>query len=104
MKLQSKFYRAAVYAGAVFTVGVLMLIVGYILVKGIPHLSPELFAWAYNSSNVSMLPSIINTLLMTILSLIVCVPLGIGAVNGLISNSLPGKFHDTVGRIKTAGP
>ena len=79
MKLQSKFYRAAVYAGAMFTVGVLVLIVGYILVKGIPHLSPELFAWAYNSSNVSMLPSIINTLLMTILSLIVCVPLGIGA-------------------------
>lgn len=79
MKLQSKLYRAAVYAGAMFTVGVLVLIVGYILVKGIPHLSPELFAWEYNSSNVSMLPSIINTLLMTILSLIVCVPLGIGA-------------------------
>lgn len=79
MKLQSKFYRAAVYAGAMFTVGVLVLIVGYILVKGILHLSPELFAWEYNSSNVSMLPSIINTLLMTILSLIVCVPLGIGA-------------------------
>lgn len=78
-KLQARLYRAAVYSGAVFSVGVLVLIVGYILWKGIPHLSPELFAWEYNSNNVSMLPSMINTLLMTILSLIVCVPLGIGA-------------------------
>ena len=78
-KLQSRIYRFAVYAGAFFSMAVLVLIVGYILVKGIPHLSLELFAWEYNSSNVSMMPSIINTLLMTIISLCVCVPLGIGA-------------------------
>jgi phosphate transport system permease protein len=58
---------------------VLLLIVGYILIKGVPHLTPELFACEYNSNNVSMMPSIINTLLMTMISLIVCVPLGIGA-------------------------
>ncbi len=79
MKLQARLYRAAVYAGAAFSVGVLALIVGYILAKGIPHLSPELFAWEYSSTNVSMMPAIINTLLMTLLSLLVCVPLGIGA-------------------------
>ena len=79
-KIQSKVYRFAVYAGAFFSMAVLVLIVGYILIKGIPHLSPELFAWEYNSNNVSMMPSIINTLLMTLISLIVCVPLGIGAV------------------------
>ena len=78
-KLQAKLYRAAVYTGMAFSVGVLVLIVGYILWKGVPHLSPELFAWEYNSNNVSMLPSMINTLLMTLLSLLVCVPLGIGA-------------------------
>lgn len=78
-KIQAKLYRAAVYAGMVFSVGVLILIVGYILLKGVRHLTPELFAWKYNSNNVSMLPSIINTLLMTLLSLIICVPLGIGA-------------------------
>ena len=78
-KLQARLYRAAVYAGAAFSVGVLVLIVGYILWKGLPHLTPELFAWEYNSTNVSMMPSIINTLLMTVLSLLVCVPLGIGA-------------------------
>lgn len=78
-KLQAKLYRVAVYTGAAFSVGVLVLVVGYILIKGIPHLSLELFALEYNSNNVSMMPAIINTLLMTLLSLIVCVPLGIGA-------------------------
>ena len=78
-KVQATFYRSAVYAGTVFSVGVLLLIVGYILIKGIPNLTPELFAWKYNSTNVSMMPAIINTLLMTLLSLLVCVPLGIGA-------------------------
>ena len=78
-KVQAKLYRTVVYAGTVFSVGVLLLIVGYILIKGIPNLSPELFAWTYNSTNVSMMPAIINTLLMTLLSLLVCVPLGIGA-------------------------
>ncbi|MBO5501417.1 MAG: phosphate ABC transporter permease PstA [Clostridia bacterium] len=78
-KVQARLYRSAVYAGTVFSVGVLLLIVGYILIKGIPNLTPELFAWKYNSTNVSMMPAIINTLLMTLLSLLVCVPLGIGA-------------------------
>ena len=78
-KTQARIYRFAAYAGAFFSMFVLVLIVGYILIKGIPHLTPELFAWKYTSNNVSMLPSIINTFLMTLLSLIACVPLGIGA-------------------------
>lgn len=78
-KTQARIYRFAAYAGVFFSMFVLVLIVGYILIKGIPHLTPELFAWKYTSNNVSMLPSIINTFLMTLLSLLVCVPLGIGA-------------------------
>lgn len=79
MKLRDRIYRAAVYVGTFFSIAVLVLIVGYILIKGLPNLTPELFAWEYNSTNVSMMPAIINTLLMTLISLIVCIPLGIGA-------------------------
>lgn len=79
MKMKARLYRLAVYAGTCFSVAVLVVIVGYILIKGVPNLTPELFAWEYNSDNVSMMPSIINTLLMTGLSLLVCVPLGIGS-------------------------
>ena len=76
---KARYMRAMVYAGAAFTVFVLLVLVGYILVKGIPNLSPELFAWKYTSENVSLMPALINTLLMTALSLFIAVPLGIGA-------------------------
>lgn len=62
---------------AVVTVAVLTLLIGYILVKGIPNLQPSLFAWQYNTENVSMLPALINTVLMVVLSLLIAAPVGI---------------------------
>lgn len=69
----------AVSAAAVITMLSLLFIIGYILIKGIPNLTPELFVWEYNSENVSCMPAIINTLLITVLALIFAVPAGIGA-------------------------
>lgn len=60
-----------------FTIAVLGYLILYILIKGVPHLTPSLFSWEYNSDNVSMLPSLINTVLMTLLALLVAVPIGI---------------------------
>jgi len=62
---------------ALLTMFTLLFLLGYILIKGIPNLTPSLFAWEYNSENVSLLPSLINTVIMTALSLIIAVPLGI---------------------------
>ena len=59
------------------TVGIMIFIVGYILVNGIPNIKPELFAWEYTSKNVSMMPAIINTLLMTAFTLLIAVPIGV---------------------------
>ncbi len=61
------------------TVFTLVFLIGYILVKGIPNLRLSLFALEYTPENVSMLPSIINTLLMTALSLVLAVPVGLFA-------------------------
>lgn len=69
----------AVYAAAFLTLLALLFILTYILVKGIPHLSPELFSPTYTSENVSLLPALINTLFMTALALLFAVPVGIGA-------------------------
>ncbi|MDD4700353.1 MAG: phosphate ABC transporter permease PstA [Oscillospiraceae bacterium] len=66
-----------VILSAILTVGVLAILVGYILIMGIPHLNLNLFAWEYNSENVSMMPAIVNTITMTLMSLIVAVPLGV---------------------------
>ena len=62
---------------AVITIGVMIFIVAYILIKGIPNITPELFAWEYTSKNVSMMPAIINTLLMTGFTLLMAVPVGV---------------------------
>ena len=71
--------RAAVWFSAAVTMAALLFIILYILIKGIPHLTPELFAWTYTSDNVSLMPALINTLSMTALSLLFAVPAGIGA-------------------------
>ena len=62
---------------ALVTAFVLFFLIAYILIKGVPHLTLDLFSWTYNSENVSMLPSIVNTFLMTLLSLLIATPLGI---------------------------
>ncbi len=75
----SLFLRAAVWLAAVITVSALLFAIVYILVKGVPHLTPELFSPTYTTENVSLLPALINTLFMTGLALLFAVPAGIGA-------------------------
>ena len=86
-------------AAAVITVGVLGFLVIYVLVRGIPHLTPQLFAFTYTSDNVSMMPSIINTLLMTALTLVVAVPLGVFAAIYLVEYAKNGSRLIAVVRV-----
>ena len=73
----SLFLRLAVLLSAAAVIFVILFLVGYILVKGIPNITPELFSWTYNSDNVSLMPALINTIIMTFLSLLIAAPLGI---------------------------
>lgn len=66
-----------VMLSAVLTIGTLGYLIFYILIKGVPNLSPELFSLKYTSENVSMVPAIINTLIMTLLALLIAVPFGV---------------------------
>ena len=56
----------------------LLYLVGDVLVKGVPNLKPSLFAWKYTTDNVSMLPALINTVIIALTSLVVAIPLGMG--------------------------
>lgn len=76
---------------ALLTVLTLVFIVGYILIKGIPNLTPGLFQLEYNSENVSMFPAIINTICMTVLSLLIAGPLGILAAVYLVEYAKKGN-------------
>lgn len=76
---------------AVVTFAVLIFLVVYILVKGIPYLTPSLFSLEYNSENVSLMPSLINTFIMTFMSLIIAAPLGIFAAIYLVEYAKKGN-------------
>ena len=69
--------RLLVTLSAILTVAVLLFLIAYIVVMGVPKLKPSLFSLEYNSENASLFPALINTVLMTLLSLIVAVPIGI---------------------------
>lgn len=66
-----------VHLGAILTGGVVLLLVGYILITGIPNLTPSLFAWKFTTDNQSMMPALVNTLCMTVLTLLMAAPIGI---------------------------
>ena len=68
-RAQAAALRWLVRIAAFLTAAVLVFLIGYILVMGIPNLKPELFAWEYNSENVSLTPALINTVLMTAFAL-----------------------------------
>lgn len=69
----------AVCVAAFLTAAALIFIILYILIKGVPNLKPSLFAWHYNSENVSLMPALINTVEMIVLSLLIAVPIGVGS-------------------------
>lgn len=70
--------RGLVWGAALLTAGVLLALIAYILIRGVPNLKLSLFELEYNSENVSMFPSIVMTIYMTVLTLIITTPLGIG--------------------------
>ena len=80
-----------VLIAAVVTVLTLFFLVGYILINGVPYLKPSLFAWEYNSENVSMLPAIINTIVMVLVALLFSVPFGVGAAIYLVEYAKKGN-------------
>lgn len=90
-----------VMLSAIFAVGILLFLMIYILVNGIPHLTPEQFEWKYTPENQSMMPAIINTLTMTVLTLLIAVPVGIFAAVYLVEYAKRGNKLVKIIRITT---
>lgn len=86
---------------ALITVASIIFIIIYILEKGIPNLTPELFSINYNSKNQSMLPSIINTVYITFFTLLCAVPIGIFSAIYLVEYAKRGSKLVKVIRITT---
>lgn len=97
----SQIARGVIYAGAIFTTLVLLGIVGFILVNGVPHLTPTLFEWSYTSENVSLMPALISTLYMALLALLIAVPIGVSSAIYLVEYAKPGSRFVRAVRVTT---
>lgn len=99
--MKSNFVRALVYFCAAITLGLLIFMLGYILVKGVPFLKPSLFSLCYDSENCSVMPALVNTLIMTLLALLIACPLGIGSAIYLVEYSKKGNRFVKLVRLTT---
>lgn len=80
-----------VILASAITFFVLVFLIAYILVKGIPYINSDLFAWKYTTENASLLPSLINTVIMTLMALIIAAPTGIFSAIYLVEYAKKGN-------------
>ena len=73
--------RALLYLSGFITCALLVLIIGYIFYRGIPNISWELLSSqsSYIKDTIGILPNILNTLYLVLLSMVIVLPLGVGA-------------------------
>ena len=80
-KAWNRFFTAAVWAAAALVIALVAGIIGMVLVRGVPHLSVEFLTTAASvlKGTDGILPAILNTLYVIVLTLLIVLPLGVGA-------------------------
>lgn len=73
--------KTGMYFAAGITAALLVFLIGYIFVKGLPNITWELLTTASSTlkGTTGILPNLVNTLYIIVLTLIVVLPLGVGA-------------------------
>ena len=73
--------RALLYLSALLTCALLLFIIGYIFIKGLPHVTWELLSTkpSYIKDSIGILPNIVNTVFIVAVTLVITLPLGVGA-------------------------
>ena len=83
--LQRKIYggimQALMYFSVFVTCALVLAILGYVLIKGLPNITWKLLSTkpSYLSNSIGILPDILNTIYIIIACLVVVLPLGVGA-------------------------
>lgn len=76
-KLTSALSKLLVWFSGIFTVGILVFILFFILLRGIPKINMEFLFGKYNSETLSAFSSIVTTVEMIVISLAIAVPIGV---------------------------
>ena len=74
--------KALMFISVGITCALVLFLIGYVLIKGFPNISWELVSTkpSYLSGEIGILPDILNTLYIILATLLVVLPLGVGAV------------------------
>ena len=80
-RLYDRGLRILLYLCSFITCALLVLIIGYIFFRGIPNITWELLSTqtSYIKDTIGILPNILNTLYLVVLSMVIVLPLGVGA-------------------------
>ena len=80
-KVYDRTLRLLLWLCAGITCALLVFLIGYIFVQGLPHLSWELLTTqsSYLKDTIGILPNILNTIYLVAVTLIITLPLGVGA-------------------------
>ena len=100
-KIESIILRVLIYAAAAITFAVLLFLLAYILINGLPNIKPSLFSLEYNTENASLMPALINTVIMTLLSLVIAIPFGIFSAIFLVEYAKKGNRFVGIIRLTT---
>lgn len=96
---QSAFFRFALWTCALVTAVVIGGLVIYILAKGLLNIKPSLFSLHYTSENASVFPALVNTMIVLVVSLVMAVPVGVGAAIYLAEYAKTGNIFVRIIRI-----
>ena len=87
------------YIIAAFVAIVLIFIIGFVLFHGLPNISWDFLFGKSSNSNVTLAPAFVSTGLIILISLIIALPLGIGAAIYLNEYSKPGSTFVKIVRL-----
>ena len=90
--------RGLVLLGAGLTIALLVALIGYILVRGLPHVTWQLLSTSPSmmKGTIGILPNILNTLYLILFTLLISLPLGVGAAVYLTEYAKSRRFAAAV--------
>lgn len=102
LSLKRRAYSAAVKGlmmlSAAITVGLVLFLIVYVMARGVPNITKELLTTSpsYLSDTIGILPDILNTLYIVIVTLVIVLPLGVGAAVYLTEYAANKKLVDVI--------
>ncbi|WP_432762951.1 phosphate ABC transporter permease PstA [Acetivibrio saccincola] len=95
-KTSDKILYTLIFTVSFITLGILIWIAGYVIIKGLPHINWEFLTSEYRGDSTGIFPMIVTTIYIIVLSLAISVPIGIFSAIYLVEYSKPGKIVDAI--------